>query len=879
MVEKLYITVSGKERVLAAASSAAFVYHSQWSSAGTIFGVFKCSYGGQNFWTVRSGNPLYTSDIIRTEGQYCSIIQPTKSNPGPTTYKIQYAWYPELTVAAGAGGSVAGSPSGTYNPGDQITITASPYAGYTFSKWYVNGAAYPASQPLVLYINGDMTVMAEFAAIPTYTVNLTLDTADQGYIIFNDGVYGDQTVSANTSKTVYINKTITLKASVYNQTLNRFVGWYSGATLLSDQTPYSFSRSTTTSVSITARFAALPTYTLVARASSGGVYAPGNPAEEAGCSASIARIPDLTSPDRYLAGNIRVDASPAVGWRVASYQIRNVDGGSGNTSVSPFHETYLDFDIAFNAEFIFVFERIPITVETLIHAASAVAFTDVSATNESSASPSSGAEITARYGDTVRFSAIVKPGYIFGGWYDADGVLASSDNPYSVTVGASDIALTAKALAPVKVSTAFSVNATPANGSAAFGDGTAGTQNFLLGGTVTMRATGGYNAIFAGWYREDDPGKSLIPGYTEEITVDVTDALSLVAYFVGTVDLEDRYLAILNYNNNNQAYDPAIGVIRVDRTAPPEEFEEITRAEFETFLGASVPVGDNDVGEAGDRFFKITGIKTAVVSASPAGSLGFMKWTSRYLIPRENPQGGDPNFTLSAPVDIGAAPSINFISNNHYIIDAVWGDPVQVDVRVLFANGNDATMGGFTLPLSESGSQPSDTQNGIKNRYLQGEEIALGAYVGNGYLFTGWFYGADGTSLISTDPNYVFKVNSAIIIYAKFARDANAIYKWEGGTDNKMASWRSKRFVASKPFNPSSARVYADAYPVTLSIFMSSSPDAPSALTPTVSLYARSQDGFRLPMARPEKYIEIELRSQHDVTEAVISTSMEGLAQ
>ena len=60
---------------------------------------------------------------------------------------------------------------------------------------------------------------------------------------------------------------------------------------------------------------------------------------------------------------------------------------------------------------------------------------------------------------------------------------------------------------------------------------------------------------------------------------------------------------------------------------------------------------------------------------------------------------------------------------------------------------------------------------------------------------------------------------------------------------------------------------------------MSSSPDAPAATVATVSVAARDQNGFRLPAARSEKYLEIEVVSTADVSEVTVSTSMGGLSQ
>jgi hypothetical protein len=75
----------------------------------------------------------------------------------------------------------------------------------------------------------------------------------------------------------------------------------------------------------------------------------------------------------------------------------------------------------------------------------------------------------------------------------------------------------------------------------------------------------------------------------------------------------------------------------------------------------------------------------------------------------------------------------------------------------------------------------------------------------------------------------------------------------------------------------SSARLYADGYPVTLVVYKSSSPDAPMNDANVAGISIGNQDARRLPMRRPEKYIEIEVRGNEPITDVAVSTAMEGL--
>lgn len=77
-------------------------------------------------------------------------------------YQIQYV----ITVTAGENGTVTGG--GTYSNGSQVTLTATPNAGYKFVKW--NDGNVEATR--VITVIADATYTAEFAPIK-YTLTVT----------------------------------------------------------------------------------------------------------------------------------------------------------------------------------------------------------------------------------------------------------------------------------------------------------------------------------------------------------------------------------------------------------------------------------------------------------------------------------------------------------------------------------------------------------------------------------------------------------------------------------------------------------------------------------------------------------------------------------
>ena len=84
-------------------------------------------------------------------------------NPG-TTYSL---------VTNATNGSVSlNPPGGVYSPGTQVTLTPNPANGYTFGSWSgdLNGSA----SPVVITMNGNRTVTANFTELPQVGQNVLL---------------------------------------------------------------------------------------------------------------------------------------------------------------------------------------------------------------------------------------------------------------------------------------------------------------------------------------------------------------------------------------------------------------------------------------------------------------------------------------------------------------------------------------------------------------------------------------------------------------------------------------------------------------------------------------------------------------------------------
>ena len=134
----------------------------------------------------------------------------TPNNP-PSQVIKQYT----LSVTAGDGGSVS-TTGGTFSQGTQVSITATPNAGYSFSSWS-NGST---ANPLSVTLNSNTSVTANFeVVINTYTLSIGIS---EGGFVTSPDVSG--IISGSYTEGAQLNL-IAEPSSCY-----RFLSWSDGET-------------------------------------------------------------------------------------------------------------------------------------------------------------------------------------------------------------------------------------------------------------------------------------------------------------------------------------------------------------------------------------------------------------------------------------------------------------------------------------------------------------------------------------------------------------------------------------------------------------------------------------------------------------------------
>jgi hypothetical protein len=100
---------------------------------------------------------LNTSDTQVYALDTTFYLDPTPEEPPPPTYY-------NVSVAAGAGGSVVPSGSQSILSGSNFTATASASSGYVFVRWLKNSVAYSTDNSITLTITAATALDAEFSA-------------------------------------------------------------------------------------------------------------------------------------------------------------------------------------------------------------------------------------------------------------------------------------------------------------------------------------------------------------------------------------------------------------------------------------------------------------------------------------------------------------------------------------------------------------------------------------------------------------------------------------------------------------------------------------------------------------------------------------------
>ena len=155
------------------------------SNSGTTSGGGTYNHG-QSCTVIATSADGYTfmnwtenGSVVSTDANYAFVVTSNRSLVAnfeeqlPDTYNINVSPNPNI------GGTVTGG--GTYEGGQQCTVTANANTGYTFINWIENGEVVTTNASYTFIVEGNRTLVANFT-LNNYTISVTADPTDGGMV-------------------------------------------------------------------------------------------------------------------------------------------------------------------------------------------------------------------------------------------------------------------------------------------------------------------------------------------------------------------------------------------------------------------------------------------------------------------------------------------------------------------------------------------------------------------------------------------------------------------------------------------------------------------------------------------------------------------------
>ena len=327
----------------------------------------------------------------------------------------------------------------TYDAGTTVRLVATASFGYSFLGWYDGDTQITSETEYLLKLESNLELTAKWKKeFQTYALNTINTNSNAGDIT----VHEDSRIKENTN--------VTLKANPKES--YKFIGWYEGDTLLSQDRIYTFTMNHNTVIQ--AKWESLSAFIINTI----------NDNPESG---------DITSftNQKYYDGDLVVlnaeakDGYIFIGWYIDDILL--------NKSTSYSFKIYSD--ITLTAKWAKTYEFS--TVNEDANCGTITAFTN---------------EIF-KENDEITVEATPATGYVFAGWYSQDTVVSTSPT-FKFNINA-DLTLTAKWATSVTLTTISDNNngyVTPYS-----------NKSFEIGSSVTLEASGYPGYLFDGWYSKD----------------------------------------------------------------------------------------------------------------------------------------------------------------------------------------------------------------------------------------------------------------------------------------------------------------------------------------------------------------------------------------
>jgi len=474
----------------------------------TVTGTAAANWNFTN-WT-ENGN------VVSNTASYTFIVTANRTLVANFTQQPSYI----ITTSANPtnGGTTTGA--GTYNNGQQCTVTATPTTNYNFVNWTEGGNVVSTSAAYSFTVNANRTLTANFS-LQQFTVTTASNPTNGGSTSGGGTFSYGATVIVNASASANWN----------------FTSWTENGNVVSNSASYSFIISANRT--LVANFTQQPTYTITTNANpanggataGGGTYTNGQQ-----CTVTASPANGYNFINWTEGGNV-VSTSAAYSFTVnanrtltANFSIQQfyitttpnpANGGSTNGGGTFNYGTTVTVNATANANWFFTnwtengnivsnsasYSFIITANRTLVaNFTQQPTYTITTITNPANAGTTTGGGSYTN-GQQCTVTATPANGYSFTNWTEGGNVVSTSA-AYSFTVNANRTLTANFSLQQYTVTTASN----PANGGATSGGGT-----FNYGSTITVNATASANWFFTSW-SENGNTISSNPAYSFTLT-------------------------------------------------------------------------------------------------------------------------------------------------------------------------------------------------------------------------------------------------------------------------------------------------------------------------------------------------------------------------
>lgn len=488
---------------------------------------------GYNFtnWTNAGG------DVVSTEPYYTTLLTSdlaltanfeVSGSTGPSTPDVPTPEVYNISVSVNGTNGTATASSNSVTQGQQVTLTATPNAGYKFVNWTLGGTVVSTEATYTFTPTASGEYVANFAPI-TYTVQASTANRDLGMIQI-----GEEAGTGTTTQTATVNhgSTVTMHAIVTNPTLYRFVNWTSGTNVVSTDNPLRFTASA--NVDYVANFEVIPVvtpqYTISVSAANGQGVVTATSGTNSGTSLTVDQGTQVT-----------LTATPNEGYQFVNWTL-------GGVEVS----TNAEYTVIANAteEYVanFALKTYTLTVKSSNNAMGRAFFSTGSGTGTGTGTGTGGlvTEKTVGHGESVTMEAIVTDPsvYRFVNW-TVNGVEVSTSTTFTTTAtAAAEYVANFEEIPVVTPQYTISVNSSDSDyGTVAVLEfGTSTSQAVDAGTTLTLVATPKANCKFVKWTCN---GEDIAGGATITITADADKT------YVAVFDVIPNYSVNVSANPTN----------------------------------------------------------------------------------------------------------------------------------------------------------------------------------------------------------------------------------------------------------------------------------------------------------------------------------------